>query len=58
MTVPEATAITTLIKDNHCNARSLYISSHEIQRQSKFLKENIDLCEKLDAARKITTANP
>ncbi|MEK6627129.1 MAG: DUF1524 domain-containing protein [Bdellovibrionota bacterium] len=58
MTVPEAAAITTFIKDNHCNARSLYISSHEIQRQSKFLKENIDLCEKLDAARKITTANP
>lgn len=57
MTAPEAEAIAASIKNNHCNARNLYISQREILRQSQFFKENIDLCEKLDAARKITIAN-
>ena len=52
MTTTEAEAVATAIKDNHCNARSLYISDREIFRQSQFYKETIDLCEKLDLANK------
>ncbi len=52
MTTSEAQAIATTIKNNHCSARSLYISDREIIRQSRFYQETIDLCERLDAANK------
>ena len=55
MSRTEADAIATSIKENNCDASSLYISDHEILRQSQFYRESIDLCEKLDAANKTAT---
>lgn len=51
MTVSEADGITALIKANHCDPRSFRISQKDIIAQAEFTRDNIDLCEKIDAAR-------
>lgn len=54
MTLAESDAIKTLVQNSNCNLDELRITDHEIQSQSEFFQSKIDLCEKLDAANKIT----
>jgi hypothetical protein len=45
MTESEATAITQLMKDNHCRTSEYRISGADILKQKKYVTDHIDLCE-------------
>ena len=51
MTVSEADGITALLKEHQCDLRSFRMSQKEILSQAAFTRDNIDLCDKIDAAR-------
>ncbi len=57
MSETEASAISQSVKDNNCNLHKFRMSQHEIFTQSKFVRENIDLCEKIVPPNAAATSN-
>lgn len=48
MTVAEADAISEVLSENDCAESDFRISAAELKAQRQFVKDNIDLCEKID----------